>query len=115
MNKNEKSIICEMIAKWEWNNSSSSSEANAFGICAYDLKNKLKISDDDRELMFYRACEIQKRTSSYHSEENYDAFDAIYDFIEIDFRRACDIIDIHGFDYFVNFAIEELKNEYDTI
>ncbi len=87
MNKKEKEILCEMLARWEFIYGGSTSEAAARYSCSSDIRNALGISDED--MAFDRAWNIGTIVGD-HSDE---FIDLLVDAVNEDYASVIDAFD----------------------
>lgn len=97
MNKREKSELISQIAKWEWAQGGSSSEAAATTDCVRRLREIFKLSDED--LHFDRVWEMGVAVCSKNGQEVSDEwFYALDDLVdERGYQSVITLLDEDGF------------------
>lgn len=81
MKKAERDAVAMLIARWEWQQNGSSSNAAARAACARDLQTYLGLTDDD--LQFWRVFEIAEQAGIADDDAAFD--------------RLCDLADSIGY------------------
>lgn len=87
MNKNERNLICILIAEWEFSQDTGVSEAVARARCARALQEAFTITNE--ELSSYRAIEIGKIVN----DDSDEFFDLLCDAIDEDYAAVLDALE----------------------
>lgn len=80
MNKKEKEALCFILARWEFIQGGSASEAAARYSCSYDIREEFYITDED--MAFARMWEIAKSVGDTSEEFTDDLYDAVVENFE---------------------------------
>ncbi|QIG74018.1 hypothetical protein PP935_gp243 [Rhizobium phage RHph_N34] len=97
MRKREREILCNLIARYEWNTASGTSESAALGSVARDLRHEFKITHED--VYFHLAWQIKMvfegKTGTDLSEED---FDQLVDYVYSDYENFVDSFEAVGWE-----------------
>lgn len=98
LNKKEKYKICELIAQWEWGSSKSDSisAAMARSDCSASIREIFNLGNDDDDLIFARAIQIQKIVVAETGNLELDGDRFLWflcDIFEEDYKAACNMVE----------------------
>lgn len=107
MNKREKRELCEMIARWEWMQGGSTSQAAGLNDIIRDLLTSFRIANDDADLMFER---VWKMCALVCQQVNVEFIPTIGDGTLYSFYDKVDMhVDVFGYN-----ATVDLLDELDS-
>ncbi|QIG68180.1 hypothetical protein EVB55_245 [Rhizobium phage RHph_Y68] len=110
MRRKERETLCRLIARYEWNTTSGTSEAAALGSVARDLREEFKITHED--VYFHLAWQVKELyEAKTETKLTDDEFDQLVDYIDTDYSHFVDSFEAVGWERLMEIVLNYWDNQ----